>query len=162
MKKDQGKVDTENGVDDASGSELVEQTDLSPELLEAIDALPSKYRETVAKAIRVSHFSGPLPPPKMLGEYEEVLPGSADRIIKLAEDNAQHRRFWEAEILNASSSDNKQKNWFRFLLPLVAIGGAIFLAYRGLSPFSYVLIIYALAGFVSRLLDRFLASTRDD
>jgi uncharacterized membrane protein len=28
--------------------------------------------------------SGPLPPPEDLAEYERVLPGSADRIIKMA------------------------------------------------------------------------------
>ena len=30
-------------------------------------------------------FSGPIPPPWLLREYEEILPGSADRIMKLAE-----------------------------------------------------------------------------
>lgn len=30
-------------------------------------------------------FSGPIPPPWLLREYEEVLPGSADRILTMAE-----------------------------------------------------------------------------
>ena len=37
------------------------------------------------KTVMEVSFSGPLPPPEMLGEYEKVLPGAADRIICLAE-----------------------------------------------------------------------------
>ncbi len=30
-------------------------------------------------------FSGPIPPPNMMRDYEDVLPGSADRILTMAE-----------------------------------------------------------------------------
>ena len=35
---------------------------------------------------------GPLPPPETLRQYDEILPGSADRIMKTAEANMAHRR----------------------------------------------------------------------
>jgi uncharacterized membrane protein len=40
----------------------------------------------------IQEFSGPLPMPSMLQGYEDVVPGAAERIIKLAEDEAVHRR----------------------------------------------------------------------
>jgi uncharacterized membrane protein len=36
-------------------------------------------------------FSGPIPPPDLLVGYERALPGSADRIIRLAEQEQIHR-----------------------------------------------------------------------
>lgn len=46
-------------------------------------------RQLIAAAF---HFSGPLPPPEILNGYEQVLPGSADRIIRMAEGQASHRQ----------------------------------------------------------------------
>ena len=58
------------------------------------DALPPEIAQNVevVKALRtvVASFSGPLPPPAMFRGYEEVLPGAANRILKLTEDEAQH------------------------------------------------------------------------
>jgi uncharacterized membrane protein len=36
-------------------------------------------------------FSGPVPPPDLLAGYESVLPGSAERIIRMAETEQSHR-----------------------------------------------------------------------
>ena len=36
--------------------------------------------------------SGPLPDPDTLGRYDMVIPGAADRIIKIAENQAIHRQ----------------------------------------------------------------------
>ena len=160
MKKDQ--EEEENKVDDELGTELIEQTDRSTDLREAIDALPPKYREVVAKAIRVSSFSGPLPPPKMLGEYEKVLPGSADRIIKLAEDHAQHRRFWEIEVLKSVSLSITKNSRSQFVITLYALVSGTVLAYLGERPFSYALLVYALVGFANQLYGRYFSATPDD
>lgn len=35
--------------------------------------------------VQSAMYTGPLPPPKMLQQYEEVLPGMADRIMSMAE-----------------------------------------------------------------------------
>lgn len=36
---------------------------------------------------RAIQFQGPIPPPKIFEQYEQAVPGSADRIIKLAEQD---------------------------------------------------------------------------
>jgi len=46
---------------------------------------------------------GPLPSPEMLGEYERVHPGLAERIVALAEGEAKHRREMEAEALRGDT-----------------------------------------------------------
>ena len=59
---------------------------------ERIVELPEESIALIAQ--RISHvllrkeeriYSGPLPPPQMLKEYEGICPGAADRIISLAE-----------------------------------------------------------------------------
>lgn len=44
----------------------------------------------------VQVHSGPLPSPDSLAQYEQVLPGSADRIVTMAEEQADHRRRQES------------------------------------------------------------------
>ena len=49
-------------------------------------------------------FRGPLPPPGFMKGYEETLPGSADRILRLAEQEASHRQQVERESLSITAS----------------------------------------------------------
>ncbi|MFN7543319.1 MAG: DUF2335 domain-containing protein [Acidobacteriota bacterium] len=58
--------------------------------------------DPIAKPIAISRteaFSGPLPPPSVLRDYEEFVPGSAERIIAMAEKQGDHRRRLESEHL---------------------------------------------------------------
>ena len=50
-----------------------------------------KIARVVAKVIE-QKFSGPIPPPNIIAGYENVLPGVADRIIKMAEQQSLHRQ----------------------------------------------------------------------
>ena len=64
--------------------------DIESAVREALDGVVSRASLNVAvervTAVMISeHFSGPLPHPKHLAGYEAVAPGSADRIITMAE-----------------------------------------------------------------------------
>ena len=61
--------------------------------LEAIPDVPSdeEHDEAAASLLSVrASFSGPLPPPELLKQYDEVVPGAADRIISMAEAEQAH------------------------------------------------------------------------
>jgi uncharacterized membrane protein len=48
-------------------------------------------------------FTPPMPrldEPEALGKYEQICPGSADRIIKMAEGQAAHRHWRQIQSLN--------------------------------------------------------------
>ncbi len=51
---------------------------------------PDPTAIVAARALEVSHHSGPLPAPQ-LGEYNQVLPGLADRIVSAMENQSAHR-----------------------------------------------------------------------
>jgi uncharacterized membrane protein len=48
-------------------------------------------------------FSGPLPPPELLAEYEKSCPGAADRIISIAEKESEHRRSIEQTLVRSET-----------------------------------------------------------
>lgn len=59
------------------------------EILSQAD-IPAEQKEKIKSQVLVmfeqrEYFEGPLPHPKMFKQYESILPGSADRIITMAE-----------------------------------------------------------------------------
>lgn len=53
-------------------------------------------------------FSGPMPHPKHLREYEVVLPGAAERILSMAERNLNHNMAGNKSMLDAEIEDRKR------------------------------------------------------
>ncbi len=76
-------------------------------LEEQAKAVPAALRideEAASPATLMTEFtalSGPLPPPEMLAQYEEILPGAAERILSMAERQAEHRQKMERDESNA-------------------------------------------------------------
>ena len=110
----------DDNTDNKAGPEVSFPRELSPELLES---LPDEVREVVLQAA----FSGPLPPPAMFGEYDDVLPGAADRILAMAERQAAHRQEWEISALRSEQKDSTRGQWLGFLISLGALIAATYL-----------------------------------
>lgn len=82
-------------------------------------------REQVA-VTREETFSGPLPSPETLNGYERVITGAADRIIKMAENQMQHRHKVEENFLNTHSRNTLLGIVAAFILgAIICIGGII-------------------------------------
>ena len=95
---------------------------------EILDSLPDEVREIVLQA---ASFSGPLPPSPTFREYEDVLPGAADRILGMAERQAEHRQEWEKNALRSAQRDSMRVQWLGFSISLVALIAATYLAMNG-------------------------------
>lgn len=114
-----------------------------------LDALPERVRISLIEA---ASFSGPLPPPSMYGEYNRVLPGSADRILAMAEREQAHRVSIEGMALRASAKDSKLGQCFGFSLALFCVGGGVYLATQGQTIVSVALIVASAIGLAGRFL----------
>ncbi len=55
----------------------------------------------IVRTTQALSYSGPIPPPAMLEEYNRIVPGSADRILRMAEDQTTHRHALAALALAA-------------------------------------------------------------
>src|SRR5262249_35575316 len=92
---------------------------------------PKRPRQLVKTAtVRVT-YEAPLPPPNMMQAYEEILPGSADRIIAMAERQSVHRQGMETNVVHSNSVTERRGQIFAFILGLVGLVGAIWLAHEG-------------------------------
>ncbi|WP_240727682.1 DUF2335 domain-containing protein [Escherichia sp. E3659] len=66
-------------------NELVSRVIENPEVLNRVLDSPQ------GRAIVCQHFQGPVPPPSMLKEYEQLIPGLANRLVELTEKEQAHR-----------------------------------------------------------------------
>jgi uncharacterized membrane protein len=119
----------------------------------------------------VQQYSGQIPPPDLLRGFDELIPGTAARLIQWAEDEQAHRRSMEAEAQAANIdaqrhqleiADRQSRSVFRsdilgqifgFLVCAGCIAGAVALALNGQAGVAVALtviptgaVIYAFRG----------------
>lgn len=80
---------------------------------------------------RSTSFRGPLPPPEHLEGYNRVVEGGAERIFRMAERQSEHRVGLEDHSVKEGLKQSGRGQWFGFVLALVLIASAVFLAVNG-------------------------------
>lgn len=78
-------------------------------------------------------FSGPLPHPDILKKFDEVVPGAAERIIKMAELQSEHRRELEKKVINSGIVREKWGQNLGFIIAVIGLGASALIAIYG-SP----------------------------
>lgn len=91
-------------------------------------------------------WSGPLPPPEVLASYNAVVPNAADRILKMAEDQATHRRTIESAILEASAGSQERGQWFALIFGLALLAASVYLVTLGLKATGVTMILLEVVG----------------
>lgn len=76
-------------------------------------------------------WSGPLPPPAALEKFNLIIPGSADRILAMAEKEQVHRIGYEKTGLDATVAESKRGQFLGAAISAIAILGAVYAAYVG-------------------------------
>lgn len=100
------------------------------------DGIPSKKKDELLKGIsftmiqQKSH-SGPLPDAETLVKYDSIIPNGADRIMKMAENQQEHRMQIEKNVVFEQSSQSKLGQWFGLIIGMFGMGCGTFLAYNG-------------------------------
>jgi uncharacterized membrane protein len=118
-----------------------------------LPALPAPLREALKQpgvppevlqmtvAAFAASYSGPLPPAEQIRAYEDVLPGSADRILRMAERQQEHRQ----ELESVTVREAANRSWwglrlgFTITVLVVAVGAAGILTGRSLAGFGVIL-----------------------
>ena len=76
------------------------ETTPDPTSLEAPESARTATLEAVLHAVEYSAtYSGPVPHPAILKRFEELLPGSAERLFREFEVQAEHRRSLERRVI---------------------------------------------------------------
>lgn len=83
-----------------------------------------KVISIIEQVVEEEVFSGPAPHPRMLAEYDLALPGSANRVLTIAEKEQSHRHWWEKVALVAEIGLNYLGQILGFLVSLALMYGA--------------------------------------
>ncbi|MDP3879270.1 MAG: DUF2335 domain-containing protein, partial [Dehalococcoidales bacterium] len=73
----------------------------------------------------------PIPYPLILKEYENILPGSTERIFRMAENQANHRQILERTVIIGDSKRANLGLWVGGFIAFLFLAGAVFLIYNG-------------------------------
>ena len=93
-------------------------------------------------------FSGPLPHPQILDQYDKIVPGSAEKIITLWESQVRHRQELEKKAIGSDIKQSYYGATLGFIIAMCAIGAGTFLAYIGRPTEGITAIISALVGLI--------------
>ena len=89
--------------------------------------LDTRQTQTPSRRISasISAFQGPLPPPEVLEQYNQVLPNGAERIVAMAESQMRHRQSLESTVVSGNVAAQSRGQTMAFTLGLVTILGGI-------------------------------------
>jgi uncharacterized membrane protein len=115
---------------------MAEENSLGPSNGEVTRARPEKVNTQPGQVIVASSFSGPLPPPEVLEGYDRIFPGLAERLVRMAEKQSDHRMELEKKAISAQLSESSRGQIFGLIIGLT-----------GLILSSYVIVNgYAISG----------------
>lgn len=101
---------------------------LPADVCEILQQLKPEQRSIIAQslvAMRSESFSGPLPHPEILKGYDNVLPGAAERVLKMAEKEQDHRFDCDNKLIGGQLAQSKRGQWMGFTIVLILIAVAI-------------------------------------
>jgi uncharacterized membrane protein len=106
----------------------------------AIERIHNQPPASQLSVLAAKHsFSGPLPPPNMLAEYDTVHEGLANRIVSMAESEQQHRHQMENQSLRAAVTAESRGQHYALIISLIIIGGALYLIDNGKEIYGSIL-----------------------
>lgn len=160
--------------DESKKSEDWDNCELVKRPLESIDEILKD--DTIDQSTKISilqgqisgsiAFSGPIPHPTILKGYEEVLPGSADRILSMTEKEGEHRRKIETELVKNDNIRSYLGQIAGFTIAIVGLGGSIYLGINDKVWASGIMSAGTLTGLVTVFVkgdkERRIQSEQDD
>jgi uncharacterized membrane protein len=84
-----------------------------------------------ATTIVRAEFQGPLPHPGHLQGYENILPGSTERILAMAEKQQHHDHSTQQLVIKKYHLDYRRGQLFGLIVHVLAVGSGVFLAMYG-------------------------------
>jgi uncharacterized membrane protein len=113
---------------------------------------------TIAAVVQaqVSQFISPLPDASILARYDQIVPGAAERILKLTEVQSAHRQRIESETLTAQIKESKRGQWIAAVISVLFLVGSVLVTLEGHNVVGTVLG----GGTVATLVTAFIGSKR--
>lgn len=130
-------MDEKININSSESCDKVNEELVSKDLDEILTSLPEDKRKkalnilTSLSVSRSSSFRGPLPPPSVLSEYNQVVDNGAERILKMAENQSGHRIELEKLAIKEELKQSSNGQKYGFILAILGIISALVLALLG-------------------------------
>lgn len=97
----------ELNVSTEKNTDKISESDQQSELIDSVrkSDIPEESKNAIVQQMEM-FYSGPLPAPSAFGQYDKVLPGAAERILKMAEQEQNHRHEVDNKQLYMLSRDS--------------------------------------------------------
>ncbi len=105
-----------------------------------LSEMPADKRAIITQAIVEQHYSGPIPSASEFARYKECLPDAPNRILTMAEEQQIHRNEMERQIISERIRENKKGQLYGFIVVVLFLIGAIYVAYIGNSSVAIAVI----------------------
>jgi uncharacterized membrane protein len=106
-------------------------------------------------------FRGPIPPVEDFEGYERILPGAADRILKMAENQAGHRQSLERRALTGDLVKAMMGTILAYISFAGAMAGAVYLLTNDKPLYGLAALVTALgAAFAPKIYADFIQPRR--
>jgi uncharacterized membrane protein len=88
---------------------------------------------TIAAVVQaqISQFISPLPDPNVLARYNEIVPGSAERIIKMTEEQSAHRQRLENKTVTGQTVESNRGQWIAAVISVLFLVGSVWVTREG-------------------------------
>lgn len=126
-----------------------------------LESLPEDKQHKLISVFRASHFSGPLPPPELLAGYESVLPGGAERIFLMTENQAEHRREIEKKVISSQIALNEKGQKFAFAIVMLAFISAFAFVFMGFPAIAATILGTTVLGIVAPFLQNYFSEAKE-
>lgn len=150
-----------SAVDTAPDDQLAEVAKALKPYLRPGKDLEQALTEVSAIIVSERH-SGPLPSPRSFGQYEDILPGAADRILSMAEKEQQHRHDVDDDLLTKEFSLRRWGQVLAFLALVALIIVIGLMAHWGHARWASLLGGVTIVSVVSAFLGLKLAKPKDE
>lgn len=105
--------------------------------------------ESVQIIQQLRHFAGPLPSPENLLNYDKIIPGTANRIIEMAEKNQEQRLYIDKIMAESDVKKSLRGQIFGFAVAVIAFTVATVCAFLNQKEIGIAAIGFTLVSIVS-------------
>jgi uncharacterized membrane protein len=93
-------------------------------------------------------FSGPVPPPQILAQYNAVIPGGAERLLAMAEEQSKHRMALERFVVESEARRADRGLMAGVLVAITGFVAATVMALAGQTLVAGIVSALDIAGLV--------------
>lgn len=98
-------------------------------IIKQVDRLDNGEKHAVMQTLEM--YSGPIPHPESLAQYDRIYPGAGKLIIDNGVAESQHRRQLETNSLTYTRNDRRRRDWMGFVIGVIGVFAGAWLIHEG-------------------------------